>query len=571
MRNYARISAPPPEGIERKSAHIVGGGIAGLAAAVFLVDDAHMPADRITLYEALDVTGGALDGAGDQQTGYTARGDREQHESMECLWYLCGKIPSLESPGMTILDETYESNVQEPINAKFRLMANRGERYSAGEELMSDEDRRRMIKLWLTPEEKLENQTLADWFTPDFFSKSAFWYVWSSMYAFWPDHALIEGRRYLLRYSEINPANLHGILHYKYNQYDSVAKPIHVWLERHGVRFRTGTIVTDIETADKDGETLATGLKFRDADGEHRLGLTRDDLVFFTNGSLVQNSTHGDTNTVTKFDRNTADRGCFTVWEKMAARSPKFGKPEVFLSNVDRSGWISYYVTIKGDATFFDYMEAKTGNAPNTGGLTAIVDSPWRLNFALFSKTFPDQPDAVQTLQGYAQIMTEPGSYIKKLMPECTGAEIFAELLYHCGLDDDQIKSIVSHSIVHTYAMPYIVAEFMPRRVSDRPKVIPDGCVNLAFLGQFAEVPGEVVFTTECSVRSAMMAVYGLSGLKKPMIPLPESYFDVRVLALNLKIMGGKEELTPEDLRALPASEEIVSLISQVLNSAELP
>ncbi len=90
---------PSPEGIERKSAHIVGGGIAGLAAAVFLVDDAHMPADRITLYEALDVTGGALDGAGDQQTGYTARGDREQHESMECLWYLCGKIPPWKALG----------------------------------------------------------------------------------------------------------------------------------------------------------------------------------------------------------------------------------------------------------------------------------------------------------------------------------------------------------------------------------------------------------------------------------------------------------------------------------------
>ena len=55
------------------------------------------------------------------------------------------------------------------------------------------------------------------------------------------------------------------------------------------------------------------------------------------------------------------------------------------------------------------------------------------------------------------------------------------------------------------------------------------------------------------------------------MIPLPESYFDIRVLALNLKIMGSKEEFTPEDLRALPASEEIVSLISQVLNSAKLP
>ena len=119
MRNYYRINTPPPVDIDKKSAHIVGAGIGGLAAAVFLVDDAHMPGNRITVYEALDVTGGALDGAGDHQTGYTARGDREQHESMECLWYLCAKIPSLCSPGMTILDETYESNVQEPINAKY--------------------------------------------------------------------------------------------------------------------------------------------------------------------------------------------------------------------------------------------------------------------------------------------------------------------------------------------------------------------------------------------------------------------------------------------------------------------
>ena len=95
MRNYYRVNTPPPAGIDKKNAHIVGGGIAGLAAAVFLVDDAHMPGDRITVYEQLPVTGGALDGAGDHQTGYTARGDREQHESMDCLWYLCAKITHL--------------------------------------------------------------------------------------------------------------------------------------------------------------------------------------------------------------------------------------------------------------------------------------------------------------------------------------------------------------------------------------------------------------------------------------------------------------------------------------------
>jgi oleate hydratase len=82
MRNYYIVNTRPPAGIDKENAHIVGGGIAGLAAAVFLVDDAHMPGDKITVYEQLLVTGGALDGAGDHQTGYTARGDREQHESM---------------------------------------------------------------------------------------------------------------------------------------------------------------------------------------------------------------------------------------------------------------------------------------------------------------------------------------------------------------------------------------------------------------------------------------------------------------------------------------------------------
>ncbi len=58
--------------------------------------------------------------------------------------------------------------------------------------------------------------------------------------------------------------------------------------------------------------------------------------------------------------------------------------------------------------------------------------------------------------------------------------------------------------------MPYITAFFMPRAKGDRPDVIPDGCVNFAFLGQFAETPRDTIFTTEYSVRTAMEAVYGL-------------------------------------------------------------
>jgi oleate hydratase len=50
MRNDDRIHAVPPKGIERKQVHIVGGGIAGLATAMFLVDDTDMPGKNITIY-----------------------------------------------------------------------------------------------------------------------------------------------------------------------------------------------------------------------------------------------------------------------------------------------------------------------------------------------------------------------------------------------------------------------------------------------------------------------------------------------------------------------------------------
>ena len=134
-------------------------------------------------------------------------------------------------------------------------------------------------------------------------------------------------------------------------------------------------------------------------------------------------------------------------------------------------------------------------------------------------------------------------------MSECTGAEMFAEALYHCGLKG-KIAAILEHAKVHTAALPYITSQFMPRKISDRPKVIPDGCVNLAFLGQYVELPEDVMFTVETSVRTAMMAVWGLTGLEKPMVPMPQPYYDVRVLADNVKMMTGTD-LTTDTLSTL--------------------
>ena len=571
MRNYDRINALPPDRIAEKHAHIVGGGIAGLSAAAFLVTDASMPADHVTIYETLPVMGGSMDAAGTAKSGYTSRGERELEAHMECLWYLCGKVPSLQNPLLTILDETHCANVREPINSHFRLMEKQGRLYDYSGPLMSAYDAKRMLELQLAPESELEMKTPADWFSPQF-TKSVFWLCWSSMLAFRDYHSLIEVRRYVMRFmmNDHGMTHLRGILHTEYNEYDSLIKPIHVWLKSLGVRFRTGATVTDIATHDVGAETLATELTFSDAAGVQRLALTRDDLVFFTNGSLTQNATMGDTHVVPKLDRDTANRGCFTVWERLAARDSKFGRPAAFISDIDKSNWMSFFPTITGDRTFYDYLEKKTGDKAGTGGAITIVDSSWKISFVLYGHYFPGQPDDVNVFWGDGQCSEQKGDFIKKPMRECTGAEIFSELLFHCRLED-KIPGILSHTTVSTSMMPYITSQFMPRKISDRPKVIPQGCVNLAFIGQFVELPGDVVFTVETSVRTAMMAVWGLTGLDKPTIPMHEPVYDLRVIVATLKTTLGIEAITPQNLKTIADSSPQLPALLAFVNALPLP
>jgi oleate hydratase len=569
MRNYDRINELPPTGIEGKRAHIIGGGIAGLSAAAFLVTDAGMPADHVTIYDSLPLMGGSMDAAGNAKIGYTSRGERELEAYMECLWYVCSKVPSLRTRGLTILDESHRANVREPIHCHYRLMEKQGELYDSTGPLMSGEDAKRMQILQLTPESEIEMKTVADWFTPQF-ADSVFWLCWSSMLAFREYHSLIEVKRYMARFmmKDYGMVWHRGILHTEYNEYDSIMKPMQMWLKSLGVQFRAGTTVTDIATSSVKGETLGTQLTLSDSTGVHQATLTRDDLVFFTNGSLTQNSAMGDKDTVAKFDRQTADRGCFTVWESLAERDPKFGRPETFLSHSEQSNWVSFFPTITADPTFFDYIEKKTGDRAGTGGAITIVDSSWKISFVLYSKYFPDQPADVHVLWAYGQCSEMVGDFIKKPMRECTGAEMFAELLYHCGLKD-KTEGILAHRAVSTCMMPYITSQFMPRKISDRPKVVPEGCVNLAFIGQFVELPGDVVFTVETSVRTAMTAVWGLTGLKKPMIPIYEPVYDLRVIVASIKETLGINEFTPENLHAIALSSPPLPTLIAFLN--ELP
>lgn len=141
------------------------------------------------------------------------------------------------------------------------------------------------------------------------------------------------------------------------------------------------------------------------------------------------------------------------------------------------------------------------------------------------------------------------------------------ELLYHIGLAD-KIDEIVPHCVLIPTMMPYITSQFMPRTLTDRSRVIPSGSINLGFIGQFVELPGDVVFTVETSVRTAMEAVCGLLALDRPVTPLYQGQYDVRVLQAVAKRMFGGQGFSLKSLAHDPLEvPKILSLIARELRS----
>jgi oleate hydratase len=129
---------------------------------------------------------------------------------------------------------------------------------------------------------------------------------------------------------------------------------------------------------------------------------------------------------------------------------------------------------------------------------------------------FPNQPADVQVFWGYALFPDRAGNFVPKPMDECTGAEILRELCGHLRFDPETVES--ANCI--PCRMPYITSMFMPRVRGDRPLPVPAGSKNLAFVSQFVEIPDDVVFTVEYSVRAAQMAVYELLGIRREVPPV---------------------------------------------------
>ncbi len=544
MLNYKRVTPRKIPDIKERKAYMVGGGIASLAAAVFLIRDAKMPGENIYIIEKTPVNGGCLDGSGDPENGYLLRGGRMFEEHYEATWDLLGSIPSLDDPEKTILDEVVEFNKEYVGSSKCRLVGTPGKKVDFSKYQLTFRHLNEMNELIMTPEERLGGITIEQWFSKDFFETN-FWYFWATMFAFQPWHSVAEMRRYMLRFMHLVPGlnRIEGVKRTPYNQYDSIILPIQKWLKERGVNFIMGTKVVDVEITERDGRKYITKLYTKGQNGDGAIEVGEKDLVFITLGSMVDNSTYGDLDHPPVLNRGEGDS--WRLWRKLVEKDPSLGNPDVFAGDIDKTKWESFTITFRGDK-FLKMLEEFTGNRTGTGGLVTFKDSSWLMSIVAFRQPhFRNQPEDVTVLWGYGLFVDKEGDYIKKPMSQATGREIFLELLYHLGWLDKKDELMESVINVRTAMMPYITAHFMPRKPGDRPPVIPENYANLALMGQYVEVPGECVFTVEYSVKSAMMGVYGLLDLGREVPPAHTPYQEVPVLlkAIETLVDDDKKEL----------------------------
>ena len=548
--NYEAFAKPKkPENVDNKSAYIIGSGLGALAAACFLVRDGQMKGENVHILEKEPIPGGACDGYYYNDIGYVMRGGREMDNHFECMWDLFRSIPSIETEGVSVLDEYYWLNKADPNYSLMRATVNRGEDAHTDKKFnISDKGAMEIMKLFFTPDEQLYNKRINEVFDEEVFD-SNFWLYWRTMFAFENWHSALEMKLYIQRYIH----HIGGLPDFtalrftKYNQYESMILPMIKYLESFGVQFHYGVkvenVLFDIKSSKKQAKTIVTIVNGK----EENINLTENDLVFITNGGCVENSTLGSQNKKAEFNYEIKPGGGWDMWRKIAKQDKSFGNPDKFCSNPEESNWMSATVTTLDDK-IPPYIEKISKRNPFsgkvvTGGIVTVKDSNWLLSWTFNRQPqFRSQPKNQLCGWIYGLFSDKPGNYIKKPMRECTGKEICMEWLYHLGVPTDQIEELATNSAnTVPCMMPYITAFFMPRQLGDRPLVVPKGSVNFAFLGQFAETKRDTIFTTEYSIRTAMEAVYTLLDIDRGVPEVWGSVYDIRdLLNATVKLRDGK-------------------------------
>ena len=532
-----------PEDVEKKSAYIIGTGLAGLTAAFYLVRDGQMPGNHIHLLEKLELAGGSCDGYKDVHKGFYMRGGREMDNHFEIMWDVFRDVPSIETPSVSVLDEYYWLNKHDPNYSLCRATVNKGEDAHTDKLFKLDKDSAMALsQLFITPEADLEDKKISD-VLPESFWETNFWLYWQTMFAFQKWSSALEMKRYLCRYvHHIDGLPDFSALRFtKYNQYESMILPLIEYLKKHDVDIQFGMDVKNVIIEDVDGKKTAKELIYVKDNKEQSIPLTADDLVFITNGCCTDTSCYGDQTHAPDLSHIVSGQGeSWDLWKNIAkqAKHDEYGHPDVFCSDTEATNWMSATVETSNEDIIQHIMnickrDPRAGKV-TTGGIVTVKDSVnnWFLSWTINRQPqFRSQNKDTVLVWLYALHTDTVGNYIKKAMRDCTGEEICQEWLYHIGMDESKIKDYSENACnTTTCFMPYINAFFQPRKNVDRPKVVPEGAVNFAFIGQFAETPRDTIFTTEYSMRTGMESVYTLLNVDRGVPEVWGSQYDIREL-----------------------------------------
>ena len=579
--NYEAFARPvKPRDVERKSAYLVGTGLAALTAACYLVRDGQMEGKRIHIFEKDAIPGGACDGWAYPGLGYVMRGGREMDNHFEVMWDLFRSIPSIETEGVSVLDEYYWLNKRDPNYSLMRATEHCGQdAHTDGKFGLSDAGAMEIMKLFFTPDKDLYDRPITDFFSGEVLD-SNFWLYWRTMFAFENWHSALEMKRYLQRYIHHvgGLPDFSALRFTRYNQYESMILPMVAYLEKAGVQFHYNTKVVDVDFSVSGGRKLARQLVLRTDSGDQTLALTEHDLVFLSLGGCVENAALGAQHTPAAYRPALEAGGGWDMWRRIAAQDPSFGHPEKFCGDPEKTNWMSATVTTLDDV-IPPYIQRICQRDPFsgrvvTGGIVTVKDSNWLLSWTFNRQPqFRDQPKGQLVGWIYGLFSDRPGNFVKKPMRDCTGQEICMEWLYHLGVPEAEIPAMAEKSAnTVPCMMPYITAFFMPRSAGDRPDVVPEGAVNFAFIGQFAETPRDTIFTTEYSMRTGMEAVYTLLDIDRGVPEVWGSVYDVRALldaAVKLRDgrkitdmdLGWKEKLALREVLKQIAGTELEQLL----------
>ncbi|KAE8375740.1 oleate hydratase [Aspergillus bertholletiae] len=521
------LKMPHKEGAGRRDpgnvqAWLIGGGIASLAAAVHLIKDAKVPGKNIHLLDEHKHAGGAMQSSGDAEKGYVLRTACLPYFHDICVQDLLSYVPSPTNPDRSIMDvvQDLEHEEQKKPAASTRLLACGG----TGPEKVDDRQfhlglkhRWDLIKLMIEGEKAVSNKAIKDLFDDAFFT-TKFWTLLSTTFAMRPEHGAVEFQRHMHKYlekiREIN--NVSALDRTQYSLHESVILPIITYLKKEGVDFRFNAKITDLVMYPEGDPTTISEIKLVHDDNNPSL-VTLDpmDIAIVTLGSVSSGSVVGFNNAPPKLDPSLEDTIMedWSLWNKVSTMSTrKFGDPVAFRSHTNESK-VETFTTTLTNSTFLDVYQKLTHNQPGSAALVSLVDSNWNLSLSVpHQPLFANQPSNVHVIWGYGMEFEKPGNFVQKRMQDCSGEEILTEVLGHLHIPPEEV---LPTAVTIPCFLPMATASLLKRTHFDRPEVIPHNTTNMAFVGQFVEIPHDTTFSMEYSVRGAQMAVYHLMGLSK--------------------------------------------------------